>query len=167
MPTISPFGISDKNTYETKFIWHADDWFWIYIAFLYISPPYNVHVHTVFTRAVYLFLCMISLKTLIHPLISPFLTVMPKNKRIYTYIETPKWEMNSECTWRISWRVLSQFSCKILQVERATWTSAESSITWSAMEKLLSCTNVLEYVMCFCIESMLGRIMFWISTNVV
>jgi hypothetical protein len=74
--------------------------------------------------------------------------------------------MNLECTLRMSCRVLSQFSCRILHVDRAIWTFVESSITWSTTEKLLSWINVFEYAMCFCIVSMIGRIIFWISSSV-
>lgn len=37
---------------------------------------------------------------------------------------------------------------------------------WSATEKLLSWMRVLQCAICFWSASMLGRIMFWISTNI-
>lgn len=63
-------------------------------------------------------------------------------------------------------KFLSQLSCKTLHVCSAICTSADNSIMWSVMEKLLSWMRVFACTICFCSASMLGRIIFWISTNV-
>ena len=72
----------------------------------------------------------------------------------------------SECTFKISVIVLSQFSCNTLHVCNAICTSTDSSIMWSAIEKLLSWMSVFACAMCFCNASMFGRIMPYIFINV-
>ena len=79
------------------------------------------------------------------------------------YKVTPKWDKNSWCTLRIVAKVLSHKSCKIWHAERATCTSAESWIMWSATEKVWSWIKVLQFSMCFCIDPITGRSIFWIS----
>ena len=84
----------------------------------------------------------------------------------YIYIVMPKWDRTSECTFNMSAKVLSQFSYKTLHLCSAIFTSTDNSIMWSAMEKLLSWMRFFACVICFCSASMLGRIIFYISTNV-
>ena len=76
---------------------------------------------------------------------------------------TPKWDRNLWCTLRIVARVLFHESCKIRHVERATWTSAESCIMWSATENVWSWIKVLQFSICFCIDPITSRSKFWIS----
>ena len=54
------------------------------------------------------------------------------------YKVTPKWDRKSWCTFKIVAKVLSHESYKIWHEERAIWTSADSCIMWSAIEKFWS-----------------------------
>ena len=122
MPTISPFGISDKNTYYPKLMYNAMLIFifdfskfvfviLLYIHFTYISPiKYTYHIHISYISHI----SHISPPFIFLSYLSPFLTIMPKIYTQSTYIETPKCERNSECTLRMRDKVLSQFSHKIL-----------------------------------------------------
>ena len=83
--------------------------------------------------------------------------------RYNIYKVTPIWDRNSWCTLRIVARVLSHESCKIWHAERATCTSAESCIMWSAIEKFWSWIKDLQLSICFCIDPIIGRSIFWIS----
>ena len=144
MPKISPFGISDKNNYESKFmckIWHTvlifQNWSFANLItqkFLTCISPIQ---YAQYWQVSFIFISCSSLEL--------YLPLFDNNaKIIYIYTEISKWEINSECTLRIRANVLSQFSCKSLLVESAIWTSAESSIMWSATENLLLWINVLD-----------------------
>ena len=133
MPTISPFGISDKNTYYPKLMYSVmlilifDFSKFVFVTLLYIHFAYISPIQCTYLSY-----------------LSPFLTITPNICTQSTYIETPKCERNLECTLRIRVKVLSKFSCKILQVWSAAWNFANSSIMWSTIEKLLSWINVFE-----------------------
>ena len=78
----------------------------------------------------------------------------------------PKCDKNSECTFKISTIVLSQFSCNAFLACNAISTFANNSIMWSAMEKFLSWMSVFSCAMCFYNSSIFGRILPWIFASV-
>ena len=128
---------------------------------------YTLHI---FTSDIYIFSTFMYTPFIIYIfhtiyIFSPFLKLMPKIYAIY-YIVMPKCDKKFECTFKNSFNVLSQFSCNTLHVCNATWTSTNSSIMWSAIEKLWSWMGILACAICFYNASMFGRIMPYMFTNV-
>ena len=78
----------------------------------------------------------------------------------------PKWDNFFECTLSMIAKVLSRLSCRTLHMCSGIYTSTDSSIMWFSMEKFLSWMRVIECEIFFWSASMVGRIIFWISTNV-
>ena len=115
IPTISPFGISDKTLMNQNICF-------MYIYILNIIPLSTIYISLPLSCYAVTF-PFITLYLIIFFYISVSLPLFVKNAKvlyicgIYTVI--PKWDRKSLCTLIMMAKVLSQFSCKIWQVERA------------------------------------------------
>ena len=145
MSTISPFGISDKNTYQSilnsqkvsnniyslNYVFNYVKYFVFEIIqnffckkclseYLY-TYMYNsmMFPHTYIQYTLHIIYIFLSSPLYCIITYSPFLHVLPlfdKNAKGVCYMVMPKCDKKSKCTFKISDIVLSQFSCNTLLV---------------------------------------------------
>ena len=128
----------------------------------YMHFTYYIH----YSNLIFSLFILHLLPLFISHLILHLLPLFDINAKGVCHMAMPKCDKKSKCTFKISAIVLSQFSYNTLFACNAVCISANNSIMWSSMEKLLSWMSVLACAMCFCNASMFGRIMPWMFTSV-
>ena len=119
---------------------------------LWCSP---IHIYTFYL----LYISCLYITSCLPFVLSHLLPLFEINPEGVCYMVMPKCDKKSECTFKISDIVLSQFSSNTLLACNAICTSTDSSIMWLAMENLFSWMRILACAMCFYNASMFRRIM--------